>query len=63
MRCRLRLGGGIPWYDMQQYSAIAENAILMYLSATLLRFMYILSFYTINALKTQKNGRLLYVLL
>lgn len=24
--------------------------------------MYILSFYTINALKTQKNGRLLYVL-
>ena len=25
--------------------------------------MYILSFYTINALKTQKNGRLLYVLL
>lgn len=31
--------------------------------ATLLRLMYILSFLAINALKTQKNGRLLYVLL
>ena len=35
----------------------------MYFSATLLCSVYILSFYTINALKTQKNGRLLYVLL
>ena len=43
--------------------AIAKNAILRYFLATLLCSVYILSFYTINALKTQKNGRLLYVLL
>ena len=40
---------------------IAEKRILRYFLATLLRLMYILSFYTINALRTQTNGRLLYV--
>lgn len=63
MHCRLRLGGGTLQYDRQQYSTIAENVILRYFLATLLCLLYILSFYTINALKTQKNGRLLYVLL
>ena len=63
VRCRLRLGGGTPWYDTQQYSTIAEYAILMRLADTLLCSVYILSFCTINALKTQKNGRLLCVLL
>ena len=40
---------------------IPKYAIIRYFLRGLLRLMYILSFYTINALKTQKNGRLLYI--
>ena len=60
--CRwLRIGGG--WRTAYRWSKpiLPEKRVLRYFSATLHRKMYILSFYTINALKTQKNGRLLYV--
>lgn len=63
VHCRLRLGGGTLQYNTQQYSTIAENAILRYFAGVLLCSVYILSFCTNNALKTQKNGRLLCVLL
>lgn len=59
----LRLGGGYSAIRYATIPTIAENVILRYISATLLRSVYILLFCTINALKTQKNGRLLYVLL
>ena len=54
-------GGGRRCTLWCNKSTISEKRILMYFSATLLRLMYILSFYAINALKTQKNGRLLCV--
>ena len=61
--CRLRLGGGCLRRICNNNPTIVKYAILRYFSDTLLCSVYILSFYTINALKTQKNGRLLYVLL
>ena len=61
--CWLPIRGGRLRHTCNNSLAIVKNAILRYFSDTLLCSVYILSFYTINALKTQKNGRLLYVLL
>ena len=63
MCCWLRIRGGASGTLWCNNTIIAEKRILRYFLATLLRLIYILSFYTINALRTQKNGRLLYVLL
>ena len=61
--CWLRIRGGTSGTLWCNNTIIAEKRILRYFLATLLRLMCILSFYTINALRTQKNGRLLCVLL
>ena len=56
-------GGGYLRCICNNNLAIAKYAIIRYFSRVLFAFMYILSFKLLNALKTQKNGRLLYVLL